>query len=1110
VHQDPVAPDVLQAEETRYLLRSPGLVACLSALVMGLGQIFNGQYRKAAVFLLAELGVFLYLWDFLGTRVVADTLIDLTAPPVYHVFLAALTIAGVALWIYNINDAYQVASFLSFIFDRTMPVLAEDEQEFVQASLSVGRMGMRVHRGATRKFAFVGLAILLYSSGLLTLGARYSVSREENALETAVRAQPDNVQARLRLGELLLARADLASARRELEEGLRRARAQRDIRAAYRTCTALARVYTELGQSERANGLLREALSLYTLGRTGAGAFGARPDATASAIDGGGAPGGRRWADGDSGPGSGSASESESGAPRGQGQGPRPRPRPRPTPATFEQPSASAVFTDPATAGDDAAGAARPQAPPDSDRALAPPRDGAPDPPAGARAEGTGEPSGQARGDVGAAPDPAATGGSAPLGAASSRQSFMAPAAPTAAMLPAGEPAELLAKALVNFKVRNYGDVRKLLDAHRLRAPWSVAYGSLAGRLHAATGHWEAAVPELERAVRAGTPEADLELLLAEAFVRTGRPGQAVRPLTAHLARKPHDPEAVLLLADVHRKAGRGVEARRIVEEALIESPDHHGLLAADFSLAVDGTSDESAYQVAMKILKEPHRDREMIRTLLTQAMDARRFGLAHRIASACIRRDATDPMGYVLKGSVLVREGEPRKAMPFFEKASSLDSDDPELVHEIAGLYGRLGKDSKAIECLRRALDLDPRSVACARDLGDALRRAGYLDGARAAYQQALRVASDPEARLRLGEVLHQLGRTGEARETFQALVRADPSRKEAREARRWLATLDGAASRALHALDGSSRIGAATAGAVALGASAAPPAAGAAPSGGPAPGDLADDPTANSDSAVDADADADAGPAPGVGAKAAARGARRRDRVVGAAGSPAPRDPTGRLRQADLAYRSGETDDAERLYREVLALDPRNVRAHFQLGLIQRSRRNVAGAVTRLETALRLAPQDPDVLMELGLVYTDARLTRRAIQRLEQLLRIDPRNLAARYTLGVNYEKAKLYTAAEEQYRAIQRYYPGFAEAHDYLGNLYFSQRRFRQARAEFEHLARAIPQEPRHRFKLAVTLHHLDDRDRAREQFEALTRILPSGDPLLPKVRGYLGKL
>ncbi|MBI4859838.1 MAG: tetratricopeptide repeat protein, partial [Candidatus Riflebacteria bacterium] len=669
-----LSAEILRTEETRYLLKSPGFVALLSSLVMGLGQLFNGQAKKAATFFLAQAGVFLYVWDFFGHRIVADTLLELIPPFAYHVFLGSLCVGGIALWVYNIRDAYRTAEFLDFIFERTEPVLDPDEQEFIQSSLSVTRLGVSVHRGVGRKAVFVGAAVLLYSAGLFLLGVQFSATSKELRLRSQLKADPRDHTARFALGELLLARGEPRAARRELEEAYRQAHKRGDRQATYQVCTVLARALSLLGQTARANEVLKRALELQGAPSSDRSAITSLPATAAST---GSAP----------------AQEAVSRAVTVQA-----------SEARESQPRPAGPFR---------------AAPVAAEAAPAP------------------------------AASPAATSARAVATEATDQEETADE--PSAAPVIAGEPADLFSRALSNYKVRNYGETRRLLDAYALKGTRGADYWALSGRLHASLGEWDRAAEQLTRAQESGYRGEDLDLLLAESKVRINQPDQAARHLQAHLERTPHDPVAVVMLAEIERKAGQRARALRLVEEALVESPDQPRLLAEAFRLNVEIPNEEAAYQTALKILKGPRKDVELVRSLVTQALDASRPALARRIASACIQRNPSEPLGYILAGAVLAREDNARQAMQYFEKASGLGSKEPGLFYEIATLYRKLGKTQGAIESLEKAVELGPGSATYARELGSLLVDAGRFDDARVAYQKALRV-SPQDSRAQLG----------------------------------------------------------------------------------------------------------------------------------------------------------------------------------------------------------------------------------------------------------------------------------------------------------------------------------------------------------------------
>lgn len=64
--------------------------------------------------------------------------------------------------------------------------------------------------------------------------------------------------------------------------------------------------------------------------------------------------------------------------------------------------------------------------------------------------------------------------------------------------------------------------------------------------------------------------------------------------------------------------------------------------------------------------------------------------------------------------------------------------------------------------------------------------------------------------------------------------------------------------------------------------------------------------------------------------------------------------------LKQASSAYQNGRTEQAERLFKKVLTLDPKSVDAFFNLGVIAESRGDLKGALGHYKTAAALNPAD------------------------------------------------------------------------------------------------------------------------------------------------------
>ncbi|MBI3892215.1 MAG: tetratricopeptide repeat protein [Candidatus Wallbacteria bacterium] len=260
-----------EQESTRYLLRDPRLAALLSGLVMGLGQLFNGQYKRAFTFFGGEVAVFLYLWDYSYGLAVSQTLTGLTAPWAYRGFLWLLSFGGLGLWLYNVRDAYRMAEFCQFIFDRAFPMLDDEESEIVARHLTINRGGLSFQRGVSRKAVFLGGGILLYSGALLALGAFYLGRRDRAPASEAsdalvvpsrprpLNSDPNDPKARLRAGEAAYEAGDLGLAERELEALLA---LEPPPRLRYEAMVDLGKVASANGNEQKASDLLMKAVAL--------------------------------------------------------------------------------------------------------------------------------------------------------------------------------------------------------------------------------------------------------------------------------------------------------------------------------------------------------------------------------------------------------------------------------------------------------------------------------------------------------------------------------------------------------------------------------------------------------------------------------------------------------------------------------------------------------------------------------------------------------------------------------------------------------------------------------------------------------------------------------
>lgn len=111
---------------------------------------------------------------------------------------------------------------------------------------------------------------------------------------------------------------------------------------------------------------------------------------------------------------------------------------------------------------------------------------------------------------------------------------------------------------------------------------------------------------------------------------------------------------------------------------------------------------------------------------------------------------------------------------------------------------------------------------------------------------------------------------------------------------------------------------------------------------------------------------------------------------------------DAAALLQEGLALHVEGKTDEAQTLYLQVLALEPDNVYAQFNLGVIEQFEGRLSTAIERYEGALRTDPRYGPALYNVGLAYAETGDTTKAIERLRTALEVTPDSAPVMFNLG------------------------------------------------------------------------------------------------------------
>jgi tetratricopeptide (TPR) repeat protein len=182
--------------------------------------------------------------------------------------------------------------------------------------------------------------------------------------------------------------------------------------------------------------------------------------------------------------------------------------------------------------------------------------------------------------------------------------------------------------------------------------------------------------------------------------------------------------------------------------------------------------------------------------------------------------------------------------------------------------------------------------------------------------------------------------------------------------------------------------------------------------------------------------------------------------------------------LTAAVAAHRAGLWDEAERLYREILAAQPDHVDALHLLGLVDRQAGRLDGAIDRLQRAIALKPDFADALGNLATVLTEAGRPDEALAAREQALALRPDHLPWRLQFARSLDASGRREEALSHLRVAAERHPADAGAWRQLGLAQSRRDLWSDARLSFEKVATLDPEDAENWMNLGSALRQTGD--------------------------------
>ena len=198
------------------------------------------------------------------------------------------------------------------------------------------------------------------------------------------------------------------------------------------------------------------------------------------------------------------------------------------------------------------------------------------------------------------------------------------------------------------------------------------------------------------------------------------------------------------------------------------------------------------------------------------------------------------------------------------------------------------------------------------------------------------------------------------------------------------------------------------------------------------------------------------------------------------------------------DAYLRKGETAKAKQVFEAIIKALPREPSSHYRLGIIARTNRNDAEALTHFEEALTTNPHATEPLAMIAATKIAQGKSAEARDRVTKQLTLSPNNPSMYNLLGEQWALAKEPAKAEAAFKKAMEINDVLPAPYLNLAGLYLRTQRIDQAAKEYETALIKSPKLLSAQMMLGVIAEHKKDFPNAMNRYEEALKINPKFAP------------
>jgi len=214
--------------------------------------------------------------------------------------------------------------------------------------------------------------------------------------------------------------------------------------------------------------------------------------------------------------------------------------------------------------------------------------------------------------------------------------------------------------------------------------------------------------------------------------------------------------------------------------------------------------------------------------------------------------------------------------------------------------------------------------------------------------------------------------------------------------------------------------------------------------------------------------------------------------------------------LLQGQALLQNKQSGEAEHALERTIQLDKQNLNAVTLLAELQEARGARDQAMTTYQRAIELSPNNASLQVALGTLQEASGNWQAAQSTYQKALSLQPENpLASNNLAYIMLEHGGSANLALNLAQAARRGLPNSPNIADTLGWAYYKNSAYSVAAPLFEEAVKKVPDNAAYRYHLGLTYQKLNDKDRARVQFEKIIGMDPKSSTA-DQARSALGQL